>query len=200
MSEQPRPYSSTVRSRQAESTRRAILEAARGLFAKTGYQATTIESIAALAEVSVPTVYAAFKSKHGILVTLVATSVGDPKIRRLAAEAELELDPERRLRKAAHVMRLALESEAALTDVLWQSGSGNPELLAAWRQSHGNRHARLSTVLKPILGRRDRTFVDTVWALGSPEIYRLLVTERGWSPRKFERWLADSLVAIYGGA
>ena len=33
---------------------------------------------------------------------------------------------------------------------------------------------------------------DIVWATNSPEFYWLLVHERGWSPERFEEWLADS--------
>ncbi|HEX2682258.1 MAG TPA: helix-turn-helix domain-containing protein [Candidatus Dormibacteraeota bacterium] len=177
------------------------MTAARSQFAKLGYQATTIEAIATDAEVSVPTVYATFKSKQGILAALVAGAVSDPEIRKLAVRAEQETDPTRRLRKAAHIMRLALESESELTDILWQAGSGNSELQTARRQMHANRHRRLSEVLAPMLPRtRSRRFVDTVWALSSPEVYRLLVRERGFTPRQFEDWLANSLISIFGGS
>jgi len=33
---------------------------------------------------------------------------------------------------------------------------------------------------------------DTVWATNSSELYVLLTVERGWPPRRFERWLADT--------
>ena len=199
MDRRSRPYNSPVRSRQAQATRQGILAAARRLFAETGYQATTIESIAAAAEVSVPTVYATFKSKQGILAALVAGAVGAPGIRRLAEETEREPDPKRRLRRAAHVMRLALESESELLDVLWQAGSGNPELVAAWRQMHANRHRRLSEVFAPILrATKTSRFVDVAWAFGSPEMYRLLVGELGWTPKHFEDWLAESLLTHFG--
>ena len=35
--------------------------------------------------------------------------------------------------------------------------------------------------------------MDEVFAIGSPETYRLLVIDRGWSPDRFERWYADTL-------
>jgi hypothetical protein len=28
----------------------------------------------------------------------------------------------------------------------------------------------------------------------SPDLYRLLVTERGWAPERYERWLAATLI------
>jgi len=33
---------------------------------------------------------------------------------------------------------------------------------------------------------------DVVWAMNSPEFYRLLVIGRGWSGEMFENWIADA--------
>ncbi len=33
----------------------------------------------------------------------------------------------------------------------------------------------------------------TLWTLTSPEVHRLLRTERRWSKAKYRRWLTDSL-------
>ena len=197
MSQQSRPYRSAVRRRQADATRAAILAAARRSFVESGYQPTTIEAIAAQAEVSVPTVYLVFGSKVAILTALVAGAGGDPDIRAQARDATAETDPARRLRKAAHVMRVILEREAELLDLLWQAGSGHPDLVAAWRQMHGNRHTTLTAALEPVIAGRPsarRRAVDIAWALSSPEMYRLFVRERGWTAVAFERWLADSMI------
>ena len=40
---------------------------------------------------------------------------------------------------------------------------------------------------------------DVVYALGSPETYRLLVTDRGWSRDRFERWYGDALERLLLG-
>src|SRR6202045_341066 len=63
-----RQYDSSRRQRQAAQTRADILQAARRLFSARGYVATTIEAIAAEAEVAEATVYAGFGSKRGILL------------------------------------------------------------------------------------------------------------------------------------
>ena len=63
-----REYDSSRRQRQAAQTRADILQAARRLFSERGYAATTIEAIAAEAEVAEATVYAGFGSKRGILL------------------------------------------------------------------------------------------------------------------------------------
>ena len=33
---------------------------------------------------------------------------------------------------------------------------------------------------------------DIIWATNAPELYQLLVSQRGWSPERYERFLADT--------
>jgi len=35
---------------------------------------------------------------------------------------------------------------------------------------------------------------DLLWALGSAEMYRMLVVDRGWPPQQYEGWLASTLI------
>ena len=46
--------------------------------------------------------------------------------------------------------------------------------------------------LRPEL--RERDAADIIHALMSPEVYRLLVLDRGWPPERYERWLTGILV------
>jgi TetR/AcrR family transcriptional regulator, cholesterol catabolism regulator len=59
------------RQREKEMRYRTILEAAESLFARQGYQQTSIDQIADMAEVSVGTVYFYFKKKEEILINLM---------------------------------------------------------------------------------------------------------------------------------
>ena len=34
---------------------------------------------------------------------------------------------------------------------------------------------------------------DILWTLNHPDLYWLLVNERGWTPEQFEEWLGDAL-------
>src|SRR5690349_13522632 len=76
-----RPYSSPIRKAHADATRRSIMSAARAVFSDSGYEGATIESVAAAARVSAPTVYALFRSKAGLLSAVVADGGSDPDIR-----------------------------------------------------------------------------------------------------------------------
>ena len=74
-----RAYSVNTRLRQAQDTRFRITAAAAELLVSVGYDAMTIDSIAERAEVSSQTVYAAFRSKAGILAELLDKSAFDSR-------------------------------------------------------------------------------------------------------------------------
>ena len=207
MSEQStRRYHSPRRIQQAEATRQTIVRAARTLFARHGYQATTIQAIAREAGVAVPTLYATFGSKAAILSALVKSAGADETIRADARAAFAEPDPRRQLVLAARVMRSIHENDADIEDLLWQAGGGDPDLAAVWRQSHQQQLTRIGELmgviarkgaLKPDLTIEMAT--DILWALGSPEHYRLLVRERGWTPQRYEDWLGAAAVTLLLG-
>src|SRR5687768_10327975 len=60
-----------LRQRHADLTRRAILDAARALFADHGYVNTPIRRVADVAGVAVQTIYSTFGSKPAVLVGLM---------------------------------------------------------------------------------------------------------------------------------
>ena len=37
---------------------------------------------------------------------------------------------------------------------------------------------------------------DVFWMFTGRDVYRMLVRERGWSPQKYQDWLADTLVHV----
>jgi hypothetical protein len=64
------------------------------------------------------------------------------------------------------------------------------------QRQHG--HAQIARsltragALRPKL--RECDAADIIHALTSPEVYRLLVGDRGWSPERYEQWLKDILI------
>jgi hypothetical protein len=52
-----------------------------------------------------------------------------------------------------------------------------------------------STPVPKTAARLDHTTArDIFWMLTGRDIYRMLVRERGWSSKKYQEWLADTLV------
>lgn len=196
-----RPYRSLVRQRQAEDTRRRIVEATRHLLLSEGYHGMTIEAIARRAEVSAQSVYAIFKSKTGILTELLNRATFGPDYEEAVREALSASDPETRLRLAARIARKIHEPLSATFDVLRGAGVVAPDLAKLEQQRERLRYEKQEVMivflreagrLQP--GLSYATARDIFWMLTGRDVYRLLVRERGWSPQKYQNWLANILV------
>jgi AcrR family transcriptional regulator len=204
-----RAYDSPRRREQARATRRAILEAARELFIAGGYVATTIDAIAERARVSPETFYATFGSKRSLLTELVDVSIagGDdqPPIFDQAWVREIlaEPDPYRRVNMLARNGRAILERRAAVDEVVTAAAAADPAIAALAERSRQERYAgqrRLLEIVVGATGLREGldlgTAADVLYAIGSPETYRLLVVDRGWSGSRFERWYGETLALL----
>ena len=78
MSQERRPYHSTLREDQARATRRAVVSAARDHSVELGWSRTTIDAVAARAGVSRKTVFTAVGGKAALLkLALDWALVGD---------------------------------------------------------------------------------------------------------------------------
>src|SRR5690349_12233637 len=75
-----RPYHSPTRRSQLTATKEAIVDAARELMVKHGYEATTMEEIAGGAGVAVQTVYKHFGSKSAIVRAFIDQARQDPRL------------------------------------------------------------------------------------------------------------------------
>jgi len=196
-----RPYKSLVRRRQADDTRRRIVEAARQLLQREGYAGMTIEAIAQRAEVSAQSVYAIFKSKTGILIELLDQSMFGPEYEEVVLQALGASDPETRLRLAAGVARQIRGAQSAAFDLMRGTGVVAPELAKLERQRERLRYEKEEGMitflrdagrLRP--GLSHNTARDVFWMLTGGDVYRMLVHERGWSPQRYQNWLAKTLV------
>src|SRR5919202_3533334 len=198
-----RRYDSSRRRAQAEATRRDILEAARRLFERRGYAATTMEAIAAEAGVALKTVYVAFETKSGLLRALWNhllragrddVPIADQQLYRALLE---ERDPERQLRLAARASRVNKLRIAGVLEVIRSAAPIDPDIGALWgriqTEFHANQRAIVASLaakqaLAPDLG--VERAADILWTINHPNLWQLLVEERGWSPLDYERWCA----------
>jgi AcrR family transcriptional regulator len=201
-----RVYDSPRRREQARATRQAILDAARALFTERGYVATTIDAIAATAIVSPETVFSTFGSKRSLLSQLVDLSIsggeGATPILDQAWVQEMrkEPDPRRRLKILAANGRSILERRSALDEVVRGAAAADSEMAALWERGKAQRFAGQRALVQIALGTTElrdgldlETAAETVFSIGSPEVYRLLTLDRGWSGSRFEDWYADTL-------
>ncbi len=93
-------------------TRRAILEAASGLFAEQGVELTTVDEIADAAGLSVGTLYFHFGSKEGVLHALVSRVI-DRAVDYLEAARTSDSALERLLQSGEVYFRFAIEQRVA---------------------------------------------------------------------------------------
>ena len=199
-----RRYESPRRREQAAATRRQILEAAQRLFERQGYAATTMAAIAAEAGVALKTVYVAFETKSGLLRALWHLLLrGDQEDapvadRRWYQEVLEEPDPDRLLRLTARNSRAVKERAGALMGVIRSAASTDADIADLWARIqtdfHDNQRGIVTALhagkaLRPGLG--VARAADVLWTLNHPDLWLLLVGERGWSPAEWERWFAD---------
>jgi AcrR family transcriptional regulator len=187
--------------------RRAVVDAARTLFVERGYAATTIAAVSSRSEVPSATVYRLFTSKLGILRALLETSIaGDdqplavherPAVGALFAER----DPRILLAGFAGVTTAINRRTNDVYRALVGAAGSDPaaaELLTEVQQQRDQGQARIARVLARAhalrAGLRERAAADLIHALMSPEVYALLVGDRGWTPEQYEQWLAATLV------
>jgi AcrR family transcriptional regulator len=201
--QEPVKRESQARTRLA---RRAVIDAARALFLERGYAATTIDAISEQSDVPPATVYRLFASKLGILKALLDTSIaGDDQALAVQERPDVsarfdEHDQRSLLAGIAGVTTAINERTNDVYRVLVSAAGSDPaaaELLGEIRQQRDQGQGRIartlarSRSLKPAL--RERDAADVIHALMSPEVYRLLVGDRGWTPARYETWLAATL-------
>ena len=186
------------RAEYAEATRRAIIAAARELFAKRGYTATKVDEVAALARVSPATVYAVAGGKQGLLHTLVDDWTQAPEVddayRAIESSntAEAVLDTvaslTRRMRRDwGDVMRNVLA-----TAPLYSTAATNLRI-ATKRYRAGLRAAAVRLAdfgaLKSDMTVDDAT--DVLWFYFGYAGFFTLMDDNSWSSERAERWLRE---------
>jgi len=200
-----RAYDASGRRASAEQTRHAILDAARCLFLERGYAATTMPAIAEAADVALDTVYASVGKKPALFRLLVETAISGADVpipaeqREYVRAMKAEPDAAAKLAIFARAISTIHPRLAPLVRVLQGAATQDPDLAALWREISGRRAAnmRLAALDLEATGalRPDLTIdqvADILWSTNSPELYLLLVEERGWSPDELARWLADA--------
>lgn len=203
-----RTYNSPRRQEQAAATRRSILDAAQRLFERQGYAATTMEAIADGANVSLKTVYVAFATKSGLLRALwdlvLKGDMDDEGVAERPWYREVldEPDPERQLRLNARNSRVVKQRIAPVLDVIRHAAPVDADSDALWTliqtDFYDNQRAIVATLHRR-KALRDGLDVaratDILWTLNHPDVWQLLVGQRGWTPQRYERWFADAACA-----
>ena len=196
-----RKYVSATREEGAGRTRRRVLDAATVLFARSGFDRVTIARIAARAKVSVPTVYALFKSKEGLLHAILESALFGDAFQAARARLDGVTDPVLLIERSAEVARAIYESESSAIGLLRGASAFSPALRKVEREFEEVRYAMQEARVRllfserkarPGLGLDEARRI--LWMYTGRDIYRMLVEEGGWSPDEYQSWLAETLV------
>ena len=199
--ENKRVYNSETRDAQAVQTRSRILKAAKDLFQTKGFDRVTIGKLAQVAEVSMPTIYAIFKSKRGVLQSLIDEALPPNQFESLVEDGKQEKSPKKRLGIAAKMARQIYDAERELMDILRSASVVAPEFKELELEREKRRYERQGESVKRMM--REKSLAkglslakarDIFWALTGRDIYRMLAVERGWTSDEYEKWLAELLV------
>ena len=201
MKKQKRTYYSEIRDAQATQTRSHILEAAKALFQTEGFDRVTISKLAKTAEVSVPTIYAIFKSKRGVLESLIDSALSSGQFTTLVDRSMQEKFPRKRLKITAKLARQIYDAEKELMDILRGASIVASELKNLEQERENRRYERQEEYVRKMEQEKSlakgvtlRKARDILWALTGRDMYRMLVIEKEWISDEYEKWLTQALI------
>ena len=200
-----RKYENRGRRADAEARRRRIVDAATVLFIEQGFGATSIDQIAAAADVSTQTIYATYGSKASVLAAAIDIAlVGDYDEIAVLDRAPGFGDMSRgrsaaRFGAYAEFIRTLNERVAPLARVMEQAASSDPAIMEmrsrlsiAFRADCSDWIKQLGPkTLRPGLSATHA--VDVLGTLISPYVYSLLTVDGALTPDDYEQWLAHAL-------
>ena len=150
--------------------------------------------------------YRLFSSKLGILTSVLDVSIGGddqavamldrPEVRALLSDE----DPKNQLVGFCALLREVMARVGPIHRILADAARSDPDaasLLAEIARQRHDGQRRLARALartgalRP--GLRERGAGDVIHALASPEVYGLLVFDRGWTGERYEKWLTSVL-------
>lgn len=200
-----RRYDSSGRRAQARRNRQTVLDTAERQFLAWGYAPTTLSAIAREAGVSVEMIYKSFGGKTGLVRAIHERGLEGPgSVRaydRSDAMRERETDPRTIMRKWG-ILTAEVAAEVTPIRLLMRSAAATDgDMAALLAESEGRRLRRMRHHARFLADRgylRKGVTVahatDVLWTCSSVELYELLVLQRGWSQRRFARFISDTMI------
>jgi AcrR family transcriptional regulator len=188
---------------EQRSKRDAILDAARELFAKKGYEETTIAEIARAAGVAVGTVYLYFRNKHEVLTgvaldleTSIAEVFRDPTILNLPFEDMLEAQ----IIAIFHVARQK-KTLIRLLQIDMQTSEEVQQHLETSQQLTSNLDAFLRNAIEQghLAPFNTAMYAQLLALLGSAVLHQCFAVENGEREELYRRYMIDFVMRLFFG-
>jgi AcrR family transcriptional regulator len=198
----------TSRKKKALATRRRMIQAAYRLFCERGYSVPLTE-IAGEAGVAVQTLYFTFHTKGALLTEAMGLAVtGDvlsvpPHHQRWFDKVKTETDPRKAVQHMVDGTMVIFERTGPLVGIFQ---SGDPELREQWQYHQKLRLDGYREIMEMIAkkggmrrGLSIEEATDIVFALFSPDLFQVMVNERGWTVDRWRKWIGATLAdALFG--
>ena len=195
-----RRYESPRRAEQARQTRAAVTDAAKRLFLRDGFAATTVAAVAAEARVSVETIYKGFGGKPGLVRAICENELagGDQRTRQPLTEPDprtiirgwgsLSAGVAPRVAPILLLLRAAAATDPAMAELQAEMDAGRLQ-----RMTRNAIHLAEAGHLRD--GLTAQHAAEIMWAYTSPELYEMLVLARGWPLQHYGDFIADAVTA-----
>jgi hypothetical protein len=155
--------------------------------------------------VALKTVYSAFTTKSGVLRALwdllLKGDADDAPVAERPWYRDMldEPDPALQLRLNARNARVVRSRIGPILRTIRSAAVVDPDANALWQLIQSDFYANqraLVTTIHDRGGLREGLDVeratDILWTLNHPDVWLLLVGDRGWSPEQFEAWFAEA--------
>lgn len=192
---------------QVVRSRARVAASARDLFLERGYGATAVADIAAHAGVAVQTIYNTVGSKAAVLSLVLDTAAAGPDApqpvrERMQQRVAQTTTPDQLIVLLATWFAEVHPRVAPILRLIDQAGASDPEIAAlglrrARQRVTNYRHAARTLRDRDGL-RTDLTLEQaaaTIWSLGAPHTYHLLVIDQSWPLADYRTWLEHQLAA-----
>jgi len=184
----------SYRQRQSAETRTRVAVAARKVFAERGYSAATIADVAEAAGVAVPTVYKLYGNKRALL-----TEVSNRWARGYVPNDTIPREPAKAIAWWARIARRQWETGLDIAMTYAGAVASEADVRKELQPRLAARDEMIRSVCEVLAQSASGTFstsdaIALVSAITLPEVYRELVRDRGWTPRRYQEWVERSLV------
>jgi AcrR family transcriptional regulator len=208
MVEVKRSYDASRRREQARARRLGVLLAARDLFERDGFRATTITAVAARAGVSPESIYKGFGSKaalaKGVFDIVVAGDDEPVPVAERPAMQAMRDEPDVRLKIEMFVEGLAQrQARSAKVQILIRDGRHVDDSLApVWAKLNDEGLIGMTMLGRHLLDSgqlRDGIDLeevrDVLWNYLAIDTYERLVLSQGWSLERYAAWLSRAITS-----
>lgn len=198
-----RAYNTESRKIQAIETKTRVLASAKNLFITKGFDNVTMDEIAKIAGVSTPSVYSFFKSKQGVIRSIMDEALEKEKFEELVQKVTQIKTLKGRLEISAQISRKLYDAEKEQINSFRSASVLGPEFKAIEKEREERRYQRQEKTLKEVANEESlaeginlKKARDILWAFTGRDIYRLLVIDKEWTSDEYEKWLAHSLIKL----